>query len=36
MKYPEVLRMARARDIVVNTVQAGSARDTERVWRTIA
>jgi von Willebrand factor type A domain len=36
MKYPEVMRLARARDITVNTVQAGSARDTERVWRTIA
>jgi von Willebrand factor type A domain len=35
-KYPEVLRMARDRGIVVNAVQAGSARDTERVWRTIA
>ena len=35
-KYPEVLRMARERGIVVNAVQAGSARDTERVWRTIA
>ena len=36
MKYPEVMRLARARDITVNTVQAGSARDTERVWREIA
>jgi hypothetical protein len=36
MKYPEVLRLARARDITVNTVQAGSARDTERYWREIA
>ena len=35
-KYPELLRMARERGIVVNAVQAGSARDTERVWRTIA
>src|SRR5262249_44491844 len=35
-KYPEVLRMARDRDITVNAVQAGSARDTERVWREIA
>ncbi len=35
-KYPEVLRMARDRDIMVNAVQAGGARDTERVWRTIA
>jgi von Willebrand factor type A domain len=35
-KYPDVLRMASDRDIVVNAVQAGGARDTERVWRTIA
>ena len=35
-KYPEVLRKARERDILVNAVQAGGARDTERVWRTIA
>ncbi len=33
-KYPDVLRMASERDIVVNAVQAGGARDTERVWRT--
>lgn len=36
MKYPEVMRLARARGITVNAVQAGGARDTERVWRTIA
>ena len=36
VKYPEVLRMARERDITVNAVQAGGARDTERVWREIA
>ncbi len=36
VKYPEVMRMARERDIVVNAVQAGGARDTERVWREIA
>ena len=35
-KYPDVMRLARARDITVNTVQAGSARDTERYWREIA
>ena len=35
-KYPEVLRKARERDILINAVQAGGARDTERVWRTIA
>jgi len=36
VKYQEVLRMARDRGIVVNAVQAGAARDTERVWREIA
>ena len=36
MKYPELLRLARERGIIVNAVQAGSARDTERVWREIA
>ena len=35
-KYPEVMRMARERGITVNAVQAGGARDTERVWREIA
>ena len=35
-KYPDVVRMARDRGIVVNAVQAGGARDTERVWREIA
>jgi Mg-chelatase subunit ChlD len=35
-KYPDVVRMARERGIVVNAVQAGGARDTERVWREIA
>jgi hypothetical protein len=35
-KYPEVLRIARERGIIVNAVQAGDARDTERVWREIA
>ena len=35
-KYPEVIRMARDRGIIVNAVQAGGARDTERVWREIA
>ena len=36
VKYPEVLRMARERDIIVNAVQAGQARSTELVWREIA
>jgi hypothetical protein len=36
IKYPEVMKIARERDIIVNAVQAGGARDTERVWREIA
>jgi hypothetical protein len=36
MKYPDVIKLARAAGIVVNAVQAGAARDTERVWRDIA
>jgi von Willebrand factor type A domain len=35
-KYPVVLAEAKQKDIVVNAVQAGAARDTERVWREIA
>ncbi len=35
-KYPDVVRMAHDRGIIVNAVQAGTARDTERVWRDIA
>jgi hypothetical protein len=35
-KYPDVLKDAKARGIVVNAVQAGIARDTERYWREIA
>ena len=35
-KYPTTLAVARQKDIIVNTVQAGDARDTERVWRDIA
>ena len=36
MKYPQVLTLAKRKDIVVNAVQAGEARDTLRVWREIA
>src|SRR5262249_12784649 len=36
MKYPDVMRLARSKGITVNAVQAGNARDTERVWREIA
>ncbi|GIK79908.1 MAG: VWA domain-containing protein [Pseudorhodoplanes sp.] len=35
-KYPGVITTARKKDIIVNAVQAGGARDTERVWREIA
>jgi len=35
-KYQDVMRDARQRGIRVNTIQAGNASDTERVWRTIA
>jgi hypothetical protein len=35
-KYPQTLGVARQKDIIVNTVLAGDARDTERVWRDIA
>ena len=35
-KYPDVLRIARERGIVINAVQAGDARDTARIWRDIA
>ncbi len=35
-KYPKTIAVARQRDIVVNAVLAGSARDTERVWQDIA
>lgn len=36
MKYPQVLALAKQKDILVNAVQAGGARDTERMWREIA
>lgn len=35
-KYPQTLSVARQKDILINTVLAGNARDTERVWRDIA
>jgi uncharacterized protein YegL len=35
-KYPVTLKVARQRDIIINAVLAGDARDTERVWRDIA
>jgi hypothetical protein len=36
MKYPDVMRLARSKGITVNAVQAGIARDTQRVWLEIA
>jgi Mg-chelatase subunit ChlD len=36
VKFPETLKVARERGIVVNAVQAGEARDTMRFWREIA
>jgi hypothetical protein len=35
-KYPQTLKVARQKDIIVNAVLAGGARDTERVWREVA
>ena len=35
-KYPETLKVAKQKDILVNAVLAGNARDTERVWRDVA
>src|SRR6195952_5080541 len=36
VKYPATLAVAKQKDIIVNAVLAGTARDTERVWRDIA
>jgi hypothetical protein len=35
-KYPVTLSVAKQKDIIVNTVLAGNAQDTEQVWRDIA
>ncbi|MCB1413582.1 MAG: VWA domain-containing protein [Xanthobacteraceae bacterium] len=35
-KYPATLAVAKQKGIIVNAVQAGAARDTERTWRDIA
>lgn len=35
-KYPEILKDARKRGIIVNAVQAGGMRETTRVWKEIA
>jgi hypothetical protein len=35
-KYATTLAVAKQKDIIVNAVLAGTARDTERVWRDIA
>jgi hypothetical protein len=36
VKYPDALKIAREREIVVNAVQAGEARDTFRTWKEIS
>jgi hypothetical protein len=36
IKYPVVVQQARHKGILINAVQAGGARDTEKVWRDIA
>ncbi|MEL6980461.1 MAG: vWA domain-containing protein [Pseudomonadota bacterium] len=36
VKYQETLATAKARDIVVNAVQAGGQRETTKIWREIA
>ena len=35
-KYPTTLSVAKQKGIIVNAVLAGTAHDTERVWRDIA
>ena len=35
-KYPEVLKVAKQRGIIVNAVQAGSDQETEAIWKDIA
>ena len=36
VKYPEILKTARTKGIVVNTIQAGNGTDTRAVWTRIA
>ena len=36
VKYPAVARMARERDIIINTIQCGSNGDTTPIWKDIA
>lgn len=36
VKYPQTLAVAKSRDIVVNTIQAGDSRATRNVWMKIA
>ena len=36
VRYPQVTRMARKRDIIINTIQAGSNRQTTPIWQQIA
>jgi Mg-chelatase subunit ChlD len=35
-KYPEILKEAKQRGIIVNAVQAGSDQETEEIWKDIA
>ncbi|GAB4346950.1 MAG: hypothetical protein Kow006_06070 [Gammaproteobacteria bacterium] len=36
VQYPQTLAVAKARGIVVNTIQAGNSRQTRRIWQQIA
>lgn len=35
-QYPEIIRRARKKDIVINAIQAGSMRETTTIWKEIA
>jgi len=35
-KYPQIVKTARDKDILINTVQAGNNAETARIWRDIA
>ncbi len=35
-KYPQILRKARANNIIVHAVQAGNSRQTRKIWKEIA
>ncbi len=36
IKFPETARLAQRKDVVINTLLAGGAQDTGRIWREIA